>query len=874
MTKTATLRLDKTWLSGLFLLVLSLFIFCIPQFFHLAEMPDGLFFVNYILAVIYFGIICVSGRLSIHRENGLAPLFVLLVLCLVSCYALNRTMGVFENSVPWWSTLLIITSINYLATPFYSYCPRWLQDLSCVIAGIALIAFLYLAIYLLPIYVIGIFGIIALGMGLHVFVPLLFVGYTIVFIRQTAGINRRSLYAFGIGICIAIGTIVQFTVRWSVEVRRINLDLFQSPSHDGPPAWAAVAQHCQPSTFNEHFLKAGLVYETPPKWNWDIFSIDPKLKYHEQHRHDPLIMIASALAGESNLDNDSRVKILESLYDSRHYALQRLWSDDALATTGVKTNVELYPNLHLSYTEEELTVAAVKSHDFWPVPQEAIYTFHLPEGAAVSALSLWINNREEKGVFTSRHKADSAYQQIVGYEHRDPSVVHWQEGNKVVVRVFPIDPYSARRFKIGITAPLESKDNRLFYHSIYFDGPPANQALGSVNIHPLQPLNGLQQSRTKEENYEADWSLSFQDPGIASQTFTFNGNQYTTEAATPAFDTLEIIKVYLDLNKSWTHDEFSTLLPLLKDKKIYVWQPSEGLVKLTPDNQEALYSQAKNWQFSLFPLPVISDKAHALLISKSSASSPALSDLNQSDYVSQLQTYLASPGKLRLFSVGDELSPYLSTLKACGAFHFEKGDWPTLYSHLIEHRFLHDSEAPDLVNIDPAGLLIRRTSALSPAGNGTNPSAANAGPDSTARTSATGAIPDSTSKTSAKSLSPSGEAPDHLLRLFAYRQIQQQLNGQLPGDFTSEDPATVDSLVQTAQEGGIVSPVSSLVVLETAEDYKKFDITQSQNGLKNASLHAKGAVPEPGEWALLLTALGVLFFLRLRRARGKNIGNA
>ena len=864
MTRTSTLRLDKTWLYGLILLGISLFIFCIPLFFHLAEVPEGLFFVNYIIAIFYFGIICASGRRSVQRENGLAPILVFLVLSLVSCYALNRTMSVFENSVPWWSILLVITSVNYLANPFYSYFPRWLQDLSCTIAGIALIAFLYLAIYLLPIYVIGTFGIIALGMGLHAFVPLLFVAYTIVFIRQTAGKNRHSLYAFGIGILIALGTIIQFTIRWNAEVRRVNHDLFQSPSDNNLPPWVTVAQDCRPTTFNEHFLKAGLVYEVPPQWNWDIFSIDPKIKYHEQHRHDPLIMIASGLVGQSNLDDDARVKILESLYDSRHYALQRLWSDDALATTGVKTNVELYPNVHLSYTEEELTVAAAENHDFWPVPQEAIYTFHLPEGATVSALSLWIKNHEEKGVFTSRHKADSAYQQIVGYERRDPSVVHWQEGNKVVVRVFPIDPYSARRFKIGITAPLECKDNRLFYHSIYFDGPPADHALGSVNIHPLQPLKGLQQSLGEKESYEPDWLLSFQDPGIAPQTFSFNGNQYTTEAAAPAFDTLEIKKVYLDLNKSWTHDELTTLLPLLKDKKVYVWQPSEGLIKLTPDNQEAVYSQAQNWQFSLFPLPVISDKGHALLISKSTASSPALSDLNHTDYVSQLQTYLASPGKLRLFSVGDELSPYLSTLKACGAFHFEKGSWSTLYTHLAEHRFLHDVEAPDLVRIDPAGLLIRRSSSATTSATGS--SATSTG----LTTTGVGPTPNPTTTAPANP----GVAPDHLLRLFAYRQIQQQLNGQLPGDYSSEDPATVDSLVQTAQEAGIVSPVSSLVVLETAEDYKKFDITQSQNSLKNASLHAKGAVPEPGEWAILLTALGFLLFLRLRSSRSKNTLNA
>jgi XrtN system VIT domain protein len=79
----------------------------------------------------------------------------------------------------------------------------------------------------------------------------------------------------------------------------------------------------------------------------------------------------------------------------------------------------------------------------------------MPEGAVVTSLSLWINGNEEKAILTTKEKADSAYKTIVGAERRDPSVVHWQEGNSVSVRVFPVLPGESRKFKIGITAPLE-----------------------------------------------------------------------------------------------------------------------------------------------------------------------------------------------------------------------------------------------------------------------------------------------------------------------------------------------------------------------------------------------------------------------------------
>jgi XrtN system VIT domain protein len=148
-------------------------------------------------------------------------------------------------------------------------------------------------------------------------------------------------------------------------------------------------------------------------------------------------------------------------------------------------------------------------------------------------------------------------------------------------------------------------------------------------------------------------------------------------------------------------------------------------------------------------------------------------------------------------------------------------------------RFIHAVDEPDLVLVDPAGLLIR--SGLS------------------------------------KSDTNATAGPDHLLRLFAYCRIQQQLDGRLPGDYTTEDPATVDSLVNTAEIANIVSPVSSLVVLESEADYKRFDITQSQNSLQNASLHSKGAVPEPAEWMLLLLVIALILYIRHRSNRRRTI---
>jgi XrtN system VIT domain protein len=823
----ALLREDKIWLTGLIFLLLSLLIFCTPLFIHLEENGGGLFICNYGIAIVYLIMLIASKRLK-RGENGLAPLFVLLLISLVSCYSLNRNMNIFDDSVTWWSALLVISGINYLTIPFHPYFPRPLQYIVFLIAGISLIAFLYLAISLMPWYLVSGVASIAAGISLHTFVPLLFIIYTLVFVTRAAREHRPVLLAFFTGVAIAVVAILQFTIRWSAEVARVNYDLYATPRDGRLPAWVGVAQDCPPSTFNEHFLKTGLVYKTAGSWN--LFSWQIPRRLDEKQKHDPLIVMATFFAGSSSLEDEDRIKILECLYDSRHQAQERLWRDDDLSTANVNTTVELWPQQHLSYTEEDVTVKSNSLRSNWRQEQEALYTFHLPEGATVTSLSLWIKGHEEKALLSSRHKADSAYKQIVGAEHRDPSVVHWQEGDRVVVRVFPVLPQETRHFRIGITAPLEKKENRLLYHSIYFDGPSPDGATASVHIQPTQPLVHADPLPTQEQGaYRPDWTIDFDDPGIEETTFQFNGQKYSTEQYIPDFDPTPTQEVYLDLNHAWTHGEFTALLPKLAAKKVWAWQPDQGLVRITDKNSESIFRDAQKLQFSLFPLTAITHKEGSLLITKSTAVSPALSDLNNTDFSKNIPQWLASPGKLCLFNIGDELSPYLKTLKECGAFRFEKGDWDTLHKHLDQQLFIHAVDEPDQVLVDPADLLIR--SGLS------------------------------------RSDTDATQGPDHLLRLFAYRRIRQQLNGRLPGDYTSEDPATVDSLVNTAEIANIVSPVSSLVVLESEADYKRFDITQSQNSLQNASLHSNGAVPEPAEWMLLLSVIALVLYIRHRSGR-------
>ena len=105
-------------------------------------------------------------------------------------------------------------------------------------------------------------------------------------------------------------------------------------------------------------------------------------------------------------------------------------------------------------------------------------------------------------------------------------------------------------------------------------------------------------------------------------------------------------------------------------------------------------------------------------------------------------------------------------------------------------------------------------------------------------------------------------APDHLARLFAYNNIMRKVGSTyFTKDYINDD------LVAEASMAYVVSPVSSLVVLESAEDYERFDIKDNNETLRNAARKQSGAVPEPHEWALIGLFGLLVMFVTLRKTK-------
>lgn len=826
--QTFTTRLhDKSFFTGIVLLVISLAFFSLPFFIHFTEEAGfALFLPNFTLTAVYFILLLIRGTLRKGRE-GLYSFFLFLILFFISAWSLNRSITVFNESVTWFSVLLVILCINYIAFAFWASIPNWIRHIMSVLSGIAMIVFIYLSCYLAPLYVIGVAAFFFFGFSLHVFIASLFCIYTLVLFKKIRREGKDYGRDFLGGMILAVTLITIFVINWHNTVVKIDNTYRHATAaeSDGLPEWVAIAQKVSTGSMTEKVLKTELVYSVANYKSLDrMFWSLPDKNFGETRKHDPLIMIASFFAGIPNISEENKIKVLESMYDARHQAEERLWSDEHLQTEHINTAVQIWPQFELSYTEKKITVSNFEDRKAWNNNEEALYTFHLPEGAVITSLSLWIEGKEEKGLLTTRSKAANAYRTIVGRERRDPSVVHWQEGNRVTVRVFPVVAGESRIFKIGITAPLARQDGKLVYENMYFDGPSARSATENVTIDFQQePKNFMapavfsvtgKRSYKRTGKYDPSWKIQITEEPLSTAAFSFDGKLYNTRPYQKQRSSTTINTVYLDVNRYWTANEFDTVYELIKNKQVYVY-PGK-LVRLTPENKDELYSSLEEQQFSLFPMFAIEDSSASLLISKSPALSPNLGDLKDSRFMQQLKKGAARHSKIKLFNIGNQLSPYLKSLKEYRTFQYEHGTVAELKALLDSHVFANDIENDRQVVIDNAEMAIVQSE---------------------------GAIPSA--------------APDHLMRLFAYNHIMQQMGVR---KLTEED--VTDDIITEAEKSYVVSPVSSLIVLEKQEDYDRFDIKASQNSLQNASLKSNGSVPEPHEWALIILGVLVIAWLK------------
>jgi XrtN system VIT domain protein len=826
--------LGMEFLSGYILLAVS------TSIFGLAELqPDAaeehlssVFFVHYFIALSYLGFLIFRKAVGLRKSwsrQYIHHTILLLALFLVSAFALNRVIPVFQDSTQWLCVYLFIIIAAALSYRFYRFLPLWANAVQQVMLGSSLVFYVYTTLFVAGYYIFGAIGTVVIGIGAHVFLP---IGFLIGCSLLISYSDKRRRYWTIAGAALTVLVVVLFTGEWERRIRKKESFANQSvlQEENQLPVWVAAAEQIPNDWISSRIIKSDLVYTVASDrfGDWALFPQRSRLL--EPQKHDPLVFIGS-IAARSSLSEDDRIRILRSLSNLRHETEERFWSGENLVTSYVVSDVDIYPELRLAYLEKFINVRNNKLRTGGALNQEeALYTFQLPEGSVVTALSLWIDGKEQKALLTSKSKAENAYKAIVGYESRDPSVVHWQEGNTVTVRVFPCTSKEERKFKIGITIPLSAKQGRTIYRDISFRGPEATGARETTRIRFLGKAKNIilpdQYARNQdgyylsEHSWQPGFEITFDTSPLKKNQFTFNGAAYSMQEYSAAYQAVTFRRIFLDLNKTWTFGELSAVKKLSQHHSLFAYTGSE-FVELTEDNW-SLSERLRNRNFSLFPFHLIRNEDHALVITKGNVFTPNLADLRNSGFAEALSRFFGENRKINVFNLGDEISTYVNSLRELRALEFQQGSLDELTNLLSKGIFPVTEESDSAVILHDASLIIR--------------------------------------KQKKGSDNRSDNAPDHLARLFAYNDIMRKTGAAY---FRNE--YVRDDLVQEAATAYVVSPVSSLIVLETEKDYERFGIAKTDDSLFNASKKSAGAVPEPHEWMLIIVFLFFVVYVTLRR---------
>ncbi|TDE13172.1 XrtN system VIT domain-containing protein [Dyadobacter psychrotolerans] len=789
------------------------------------------FVLNYCIAICYTILLLGTGKLKFiwmrqKREFQLHRL-LLGAIWLVSCFSLNVSIQIFCESTAWLSVTIVISLAAMALYAWRSWLLLWQKRLLFFLLGFSTVLWTYYSICLVWFYPFAIPALILLGISVHAFVPL----FVVIILNKILFQNWKKYKLFILaGIILPIFVIVYFSNKWTdvtYEIQNIKSQV-ETGNQKELPAWIRLGQMLKNGTVTDKVILGNLINQVSGEGG---SFVPQRNNLEDLQRHDPLVLIASYVSRRPDLSREEQTGLMNVLFDGRHYTQDRLWSGQDLRIKNINTSAKIYPEYRLAYTEKLITV---KNHSksLWR-PEEALFTFYLPEGSVVSSLSLWMNGKEEKGYLTTQAKADSAYKTIVGVEQRDPSVIHWQEGNTVKMRVFPCTPKQDRSVKIGITSPLKYENGRLTYQNITFRGLQNEDANENIAIDfgqhvsnlnspfGTETISGVFRSKGK---YKPEWELSFAAPPLSKNSFSFNKKSYLIEADTPKPETFSPETFFLDINAQWTKIEFDQIYDLIRNKNPYVYD--DKFTALNTDNKDKIFERLAAKRYTLFPIHKIPAIKTSLLITKGTLTSPNLKDLSGSPFSDSMSRILPNTPPLRTFVIGNQLSPYQKTLSELRIIRPEKAGLSEIKQSIISQHFPADPEVnadndSPVVKIEPAGIIIRESKMTS-----------------------------------------SGNAPDHLARLFAYSHIMQEIGRNYLNPEYLKNIDENSPLVEQALKANIVTPVSSLIVLERTIDYERFNIQKSKNSLDNATLKRSGAVPEPHEWALILVfIIMVTYFL-------------
>jgi XrtN system VIT domain protein len=779
------------------------------------DQAEAICFFALIVQLVYGVVLCFSFLKNKEKYVHLVPF--LFLNWFIGCFCTNVLVNVFDNLPVW----VYVATFLFCLSNFFIYSYRHRNKIAYVahfINGMSFMLIIYYAIYLIPIAPVSAIGILALGLGFYGLVPMIVLishAFTLVKVFQDEQ-RMRNIFISGF-VFVFIGFLF-FTVMLNAESRQIESHLVTKSfeNNEDLPTYITISQNLRPNFFNEILLKKDIVYiSTENFFEFRNFNSFGNKQYNERKTHNPFINLAYLCTKELSLSVDDRINILKSNFDKRLETEEQLWSGRDLVTRNIKEDVKIYTDERLAYTEITMDIACDKKT--WG-QKEAIYSFQLPEGSVATSLSLWVNGMERKGVLTTKEKAEKAYKQIVSVEARDPSLMQWKEGNKVVVRVFPITKDLPRTFKCGFTTPLIVHGEQMKYESLRIKGP---NILNAETISRIQFVGDRKFDASKDfqlkNGFYINESLGLDDWNLVlplsnafyASSFKWKDKVYTVEPIVKVISSFTPSEIIIDLNSNWSSAELKEIL-FQKDNKYFVYVNKEK-VEINSTNYEAILDQFENLQYALLPLYNL--PVNSLVITKSGKFSANFEELQTSNYLAKIRKSTKDK-KLKVINISNEINPYWQTVKEQNYVTYLQTDLENCLKLMKEQQFVSYPNTGNSVNIESSNISIQEHNNSSAPSNGSS----------------------------------------HLFRMYAFNKVlEEQVAIQ-------DDPLMENQFVTLAKEANIVTPISSLIVLETDADYENNGIEKNVNTLGNASINNDGAVPEPHEWLMIAMGLGLVFF--------------
>jgi len=827
MNETAIKTFKKAYYLGIALILISFLIYILTKSESITSgLFSNTFFINYGICVLY---LIVLGLIKTQFEKPKPKIpfdcwINMSILLTISAFALNQEMKVFAKFPDWLNIYTIMIMALFIVFPFINKLPKYLKTLIYIFIGSAVVLSIYMALFLSALLPITLLTFWFFGLSLHTLVPFLWLFVIFRFVRNNIeGIKLRKYIWIGVFIPIAILSVYLFKwhhLQYYIKDITANKNL---QLKNQLPSSIYFAQKLPSDPLAEEILLSQ--FKSQRFWD-DGFWFDNNSR---NHYHNPLSIIAMGMFGKVDIDYETTLSILNIRKDYRHQSTRRLWSGTNLSTTAISNNIRVYPSYRFAYHEKTIVIhnnQDQQSRNAWFTQntQEGLYTFHVPEGSIVTSLSLWINGKEEKSRLSTSQKADSAYTTIVGVERRDPALVHWKEGNTVTVSVFPCTPEEDRTFKIGFTCPLSIKEGQLYLENVWFEGPEFTEAREATSIvcegkeNGFEELPNIFELNAKGEyiykgDYVPDWKIPLRAVALSKNKFRFNGYEYQIKALATANKTINIQEVYLDITKEWKQEEFENIIKTLSSVKLYTWLPEKVLI--TNKNKDLVWKEVGNNQFSMPFLYDIKRPENSVIITKSGNQSPLLADLKNSDYAQKNINYLLNTkSNIIVLNFGTELSPLWRSLHELRLIEYNTLPLAKVANVIHTGAFKYAFEDSTTVSLIESNISIVKNK-----------------------------ITDSTS---------TANAPDHLLRMFGYNDILRKIGKKY---FEKEKYET--ALFRAAEEAYVVTPISSMIVLESKADYDRMGINKNKNTVGNAQIEPGGGVPEPHEW-LLITLVFIL----------------